>query len=698
MFAIATRRRAVRSPGGFIEPLEARTMLSGAVSGVVYDDLNADGYRQPGDPPLAGQSVELARYVDGQRVVVATSITGADGLYTFTDVPSGTHEVRWVAAGGRFQTAPRSSATHSVDTSDRWPDDAGDFGTSLKASVSGTVFEDRDGDGTRDPGEPPAAGHVVFLDDWTTDGVRRGSEPFTTTDAAGDFRFESLYPGGHRMHLEPAAGWRRSPAVGAVDFYELDLASGGAATGKNFAVVPDLAVIGLTLVDAAADRPLRPLGHGATIDLAEVGTRLNVHADLAPELPAGSVGSVRFNFDGEADYRIEHAAPYALAGDRDRDYSIWRPTLGTHALVVTPYGGPKATGNLGRSYLMTFNVVDSTRDPAARPLRVNAGGRAYTTAPGDVFGADTGFRGGVARRDPFAVEGTDDDALYSTRRAGPRMLFSKPVRSGLYTLKLHFVEPMFAEAGRRVFDVFAEGRRVLDDYDVFADAGFRTAAVKQFPVWVAGGRLDLAFIASRDAAIVSAIELLPRPRGPARPGPALVDAGAVAGASDSLGRVFEQDGGFTGGATSTDLFDVDFDGETTSGEDALFSTHRYGPRFTFSRPLADGHYAVFLGFAEPNATAASGGRLFDVYAEGRRVVDDFDVFKKAGGARIPAAAEFDVRVTDGALDLSFAGSSATRSYRRSSSCRPTCRTWPSRTRRTPPPTPSATPAAPGTSG
>jgi hypothetical protein len=646
----AVRRAAVYPPAARVEPLEPRALLSGSIAGLVYDDLNADGERQPDDPPLAGQMVSLS-ILNGEVFPAATTVTGAGGRYRFDGLEARAYIVRWQSDGSRFLTAPSWTEQYTVDL----PQDVNatglDFGTARFATLSGSVFDDADRDGVRDPGETGAAGQVVYID-YDEDGVRSPGQPFVTTDANGDYRFATITPGFYRVRLEPAPGWRRSP--GSVDYHDTPVRSGDAAIAPFFAVSREPSLGGLTLINAATDRPIRPLRHGDTIDLAEVGQRLNVRADPADGLPAGEVRSVRFNFDGDADYRIENGAPYALAGDTGGDFHSWRPTLGTHALVVTPYAGPNATGERGLPYLMTFNVVDGTRD-GRLTLRVDAGGRGYTTAAGDPFGPDSGFHGGVARRDTFAVSGTDDDALYASRRAGPRMLFSKPVASGLYTLKLHFAEPTFTEAGRRLFDVVAEGRRLLDDYDVFADAGTRTAVVKQFPVRVADGRLEVSFVASHDAAVVSAIELVPRPRGPARPGPVLVDAGAVGGATDSLARVFEPDNGFTGGTTSTALFDVDGDNQTTSGEDALFSSCRSGPRFTFSRPVADGNYAIFLGLIEPDAAATSGSRRFDVFAEGRRAVQGIDVAKQAGGARVPAAVQFDVRVADGSLELSFVG-------------------------------------------
>src|SRR5215213_4070189 len=100
--ARASRRRAASLPGVRTEPLESRSLLSGTITGLVYDDLNADGGRGPGEPPLAGQTVELSRYAyPAVPPDTRTAVTDADGRYTFADLPDGTYMVHWVPQGDR---------------------------------------------------------------------------------------------------------------------------------------------------------------------------------------------------------------------------------------------------------------------------------------------------------------------------------------------------------------------------------------------------------------------------------------------------------------------------------------------------------------------------------------------------------------------------------------------------------------------
>ena len=98
-------------------------------------------------------------------------------------------------------------------------------------------------------------------------------------------------------------------------------------------------VTGLTLIDAASDRPVRALKDGDTIDFGKNGRILSIRADVS-----GRVGSVRFALDGKT-VQTESTAPFALAGDRNGDYGAWQPAAGRHTLVATPYAQSGARGS-----------------------------------------------------------------------------------------------------------------------------------------------------------------------------------------------------------------------------------------------------------------------------------------------------------------------------------------------------------------
>ncbi|WP_460620272.1 malectin, partial [Hymenobacter qilianensis] len=147
--------------------------------------------------------------------------------------------------------------------------------------------------------------------------------------------------------------------------------------------------------------------------------------------------------------------------------------------------------------------------------RVNAGGGQLTTSLG-TFAADNSFAPtpGNSYTTSTAIANTSDDALYQSERYGNPFSYAFPVTSGQqYRVVLHFAEIDKWGSGLRVFDVSAEGSKVLDNYDIFQKAGGNFKAISEtFTVTAADGTLNLAFsaLASEggvDNAKVSAIEV-----------------------------------------------------------------------------------------------------------------------------------------------------------------------------------------------
>ena len=115
------------------------------------------------------------------------------------------------------------------------------------------------------------------------------------------------------------------------------------------------------------------------------------------------------------------------------------------------------------------------------------------------------------------------------------------------------------------------------------------------------------------------------------------------------GREFRSEQGLvTGGGTSGTPMDV-----AGTSNDALYYTRRYGASFGYDLPVPNGSYKVTLYFAETHYTNA-GQRTFDVRAEGQLKLNDFDIVSGIGAKRA-GYRTFDVGVSDGRLDLDFAG-------------------------------------------
>ena len=77
----------------------------------------------------------------------------------------------------------------------------------LFAAISGVVFDDLNGNGVRETGEPGRAGATLFIDA-NQSGFADKNEPRATTGAGGVYTFPNVADGRHRLLLEVPAGRR----------------------------------------------------------------------------------------------------------------------------------------------------------------------------------------------------------------------------------------------------------------------------------------------------------------------------------------------------------------------------------------------------------------------------------------------------------------------------------------------------------
>ncbi|WP_298456718.1 SdrD B-like domain-containing protein [uncultured Cellulomonas sp.] len=146
----ATRRIDLGTDGAQADLSVAVTATS-AVTAAVFEDLDADGVRDDGEPGVAGWTVTLTG-----GSAVAPGLTGGDGTAAFAGVPAGS----WSAAlaprtGWRATTALPLAFTVASD------------GARVALGVARTpgypvrVVDDADEDGVLDDGEPPVDGVLV---------------------------------------------------------------------------------------------------------------------------------------------------------------------------------------------------------------------------------------------------------------------------------------------------------------------------------------------------------------------------------------------------------------------------------------------------------------------------------------------------------------------------------------------------------
>lgn len=148
------------------------------------------------------------------------------------------------------------------------------------------------------------------------------------------------------------------------------------------------------------------------------------------------------------------------------------------------------------------NIVDTDGTIVA----VNAGGPAYTSTTGTLYGADKWFSGGRTYSKATAITATENDVLYQSERFGD-FTYAIPVANGDYTVTLQFAEIYWSAAGKRIFDVEIEGAEVQSNLDLVAAAGQYAAYDVAIPVSVTDNVLDISFHTNANNAKVSAIKV-----------------------------------------------------------------------------------------------------------------------------------------------------------------------------------------------
>src|SRR6266849_9831503 len=127
------------------------------------------------------------------------------------------------------------------------------------------------------------------------------------------------------------------------------------------------------------------------------------------------------------------------------------------------------------------------------PIRVNAGGPAYTDSTGTVWYADSAYTGGFAFSTANQIANTTTPVLYQDQRADDGGFgYNFTVPNGSYTVKLKFAELYFSTPGQRVFDILLNGKVVTQNFDPIVAAGAPFTAIdQQYALTVSNGQSQI---------------------------------------------------------------------------------------------------------------------------------------------------------------------------------------------------------------
>lgn len=220
------------------------------VAGAVRVDVNGNGLADAED--VAGLNGVLVTLYDAEMSVVATTNTGVDGAYSFTNLPPGSYTVVETDPSGYLSTADSFGANDNqiaVTLVSGQTASGNDFLDSAYAAIAGSVLVDLNVDGTLDAEDTNGlAGVLVELLD--TNGVVVAS---TYTDEDGNYGFTNVPPGAYAIReTDPGDYFSTGDGDGAATANEIavELASGETSSGNYFLDFSYSSVSGFVWVDA----------------------------------------------------------------------------------------------------------------------------------------------------------------------------------------------------------------------------------------------------------------------------------------------------------------------------------------------------------------------------------------------------------------------------------------------------------------
>jgi fimbrial isopeptide formation D2 family protein/uncharacterized repeat protein (TIGR01451 family) len=394
------------------------------VSGRVFNDINRDGIPTTGSG-IAGVQVQL---VDSAGVVVATTTTGPDGTYAFTNVIPGSYTIveTQPAVFGNSPVGPATVRSVTVPLGGITDQNFGE----ILGRLSGTVFLDFNNNGIQDAGETGIANTAVSISGQDVLGTIIPPS-IVLTDANGNYTFTELRAGRYTVSEAQPAAWAdgidtQGSAGGVVTndtFTNVPLSAGVTATGYNFAEVGGT-IGGFVFEDSDNDGLQSPIESGIP------GVLITLAGTSVSGVPINAIATTDNN--GFFEFRNLPAGTYTLTEEQPAGYLDGTDTV---SLVG---GGTQGTDTLGNDRVTT--------------IALPPGGVANDYAFGEILPAS--ISGSVfidqnrnQRRDPFetgitgatiTLTGIDDrgNAVNLTQTTGANGNYSfLNLRPGTYTIR-----------------------------------------------------------------------------------------------------------------------------------------------------------------------------------------------------------------------------------------------------------------------
>jgi fimbrial isopeptide formation D2 family protein/uncharacterized repeat protein (TIGR01451 family) len=343
--------------------LDAGFFKGAKLGGTLFEDVNGDGLQGgPGEGGIAGRVVTL---LDASgNSTGRTAVTDASGNYLFDNLRPGTYSVQFTPSAATPFTKANIGGNNAIDSDANattgktetvtllsgGEDYSLDAGVYRPATIGDRVFEDMNGNGQQDAGEPGLAGATVRL--LNADGTPVSGVSPIITDATGGYNFTQLAPGDYRVEIT-RPGYLPTLKDSAPDGADSDIAGNGRTDVVNLVSgeVDNTVDGGLYRVGSIGNFVWLDANNDGDQDAGEAGVAgVTVRLLRADGTPTGLTtttngsGAYSFNNLAPGDYRVEFVAPANRAigkqdqGGSDALDSDANPTTGRTGIISLESG------------------------------------------------------------------------------------------------------------------------------------------------------------------------------------------------------------------------------------------------------------------------------------------------------------------------------------------------------------------------
>ena len=216
------------SSGNNINHLDAGMYRKGSLGDFVWEDINADGVQQVGEPGIENITIELYDLTNSDTSFVGETKSDPQGFYAFNDLKPGQYLIKIQASSDLAYTLLNigdetrdndaiNGIISPISLSSGQTSNLYDAGLVRYGKIGNRAWHDVNGNGSQEANESGLAGVQIQLTGTTFLGHPVSKTTFTFTD--GNYGFDFLLPGNYSLQATPQSGYlfTKSNAVANAD-------------------------------------------------------------------------------------------------------------------------------------------------------------------------------------------------------------------------------------------------------------------------------------------------------------------------------------------------------------------------------------------------------------------------------------------------------------------------------------------------